>query len=549
MKHLLWMIIILLSLPAWASTKLTVSVEPKKPIVNETFTVVFKVVSENARNIEEINFKYPGLTVIGQSQQSVSTRTVYANGQLTVTRELTILYELQADNYGVKFLRDIRVKVDGAEVTHPMVSFEVLKEPQVKPEVFVMADVPKTDLFVGEGIVVRYYLYSKVSVSNLDIKKYPKLNRFLKRYLQEPDRSERVEVDGDLYIRNLIYAAKLFPEKAGTLKIDPISLSVTYSRTNRNDPFNVFASPRDMRTRTISSEVINLNVLPWPTPVPENFTGLVGKHDFSLNMNQTKLVVNQPLEITLSVSGPGALENFEAPKVLENNALEEFESHGELRIQDTNMATKVFTYTFLASAPLDLGEKKLSYSYLDPVSAQYVEVNVVRDALQVGGQARAETNKKTSTNNSGNQEIPEEIQEPNELKKLSTDVSWSKWQNYINAALGVMALVFLLSFSGLKMKRSISQRAIVPSHFKKNFNYHEFIKWMSPAIAKETKSPKELLSDLELSAEAQKYFIDLMNSSDASKFSIGKKDYKYTYKDKYFKELASKIEKYHESYS
>src|SRR5690606_10675191 len=156
MKHLLWMIIILLSLPAWASTKLTVSVEPKKPIVNETFTVVFKVVSENARNIEEINFKYPGLTVIGQSQQSVSTRTVYANGQLTVTRELTILYELQADNYGVKFLRDIRVKVDGAEVTHPMVSFEVLKEPQVKPEVFVMADVPKTDLFVGEGIVVRY---------------------------------------------------------------------------------------------------------------------------------------------------------------------------------------------------------------------------------------------------------------------------------------------------------------------------------------------------------------------------------------------------------
>ncbi|MFA5584638.1 MAG: hypothetical protein WDA09_10530, partial [Bacteriovoracaceae bacterium] len=462
---------------------------------------------------------------------------------------LTILYELQADNYGVKYLRDIRVKVDGEELTHPMVSFEVLKEPQVKPDVFVMADIPKTDLFVGEGVVVRYYLYSKVSVSNLDIKKYPKLNRFLKRYLQEPDRAERVEVDGDLYIRNLIYAAKLFPEKAGTLKIDPISLSVTYSRSNRNDPFNVFASPRNMRTRTISSEVINLNVLPWPTPVPQNFTGLVGKHDFSLNMNQTKLVVNQPLEITLTVSGPGALENFEAPKVLENNALEEFESHGELRIQDTDMATKVFTYTFLASAPLDLAAKKLSYSYLDPVSAKYVEVDLVRDALQVGGQARAEPAKKTKNNTSSVQDTPQKTDEPNELKKISTDVSWSRWQNYINAVLGVMALALLLSFSGLRLKKSISQRAIVPSHFKKSFNNHEFIKWMSPAIAKEAKSPKEVLIDLELSAEAQKYFMDLMNSSDASKFSIGKKDYKYTYKEKHFKELASKIEKYHESYS
>lgn len=549
MKNLIWLLFIIFSVNSWAQDKLTVTVEPRRPIVNETFNVVFKVSSEEAKNIEEINFKSPGLTIVGQSQQGVSTKTVYANGKLTVTRELTVVYELQANNYGTKFIRDIKAKVDGKEISHPMISFEVLKEPQVAPDVFVMVDVPKTDVFVGEGIVARYYLYSKVSVSNLDVKKYPKLNNFLKRYLQEPDRSERVSVDGDVYIRNLIYAAKLFPEKPGALKIDPLSLSVTYSKRNVNDPFNVFSSPRDMRTRTISSETVNLNVLPWPTPIPKDFTGLVGKHDFTLNMSQSKLVVNQPLEVTLSVSGPGALENLEAPKLLENKSLEEFESNGELKIQDTDLATKVFTYTYLAAAPVEIPKEQITFSYLDPTTAQYVQVHLDRGELYVGGQARSERSKTSETATSRDSDTKADSQEVIELKDLASSFSWKKWQNYINVTLGIGAIIILLSFTGLGISRNRGSKVIVPSHFKKTFDYHSFIQWLTPVMVKEAKSPKEVINDLEITDEAKKYFEDLMDSSDVSKFSINKKDYNYSFKEKYFKELASKIEKYNESHS
>jgi len=549
MKNLIWLLFIIFSVNSWAQDKLIVTVEPRRPIVNETFNVVFKVSSEEAKNIEEINFKSPGLTIVGQSQQGVSTKTVYANGKLTVTRELTVVYELQANNYGTKFIRDIKARVDGKEISHPMISFEVLKEPQVAPDVFVMVDVPKTDVFVGEGIVARYYLYSKVSVSNLDVKKYPKLNNFLKRYLQEPDRSERVSVDGDVYIRNLIYAAKLFPEKPGALKIDPLSLSVTYSKRNVNDPFNVFSSPRDMRTRTISSETVNLNVLPWPTPVPKDFTGLVGKHDFTLNMSQSKLVVNQPLEVTLSVSGPGALENFEAPKLLENKSLEEFESNGELKIQDTDLATKVFTYTYLAAAPVEIPKEQITFSYLDPTTAQYVQVHLDRGELYIGGQARSERSKTSKPATTRDFDTKIDSQDVIELKDLASNFSWKKWQNYINAALGLGAIVILLSFTGLGISRNVGNKVIVPAHFKKNFDYHSFVQWLAPVMVQEAKSPKEVINELEITDEAKKYFEDLLDSSDVSKFSINKKDYNYAYKEKHFKELASKIEKYNESHS
>lgn len=547
MKSLISIVLLIFSISAWAVDRVTVTIDPARPIVNETFNVIFKVSSENASNIEEVNFKYPGMTIVGQSQQGVSTKTVYANGKLTVTRELTVIYQLQANNFGTKFLRGISVKVDGKELTHPLVSFEVLKEPQVAPDVFVMAEVPKTDLFVGEGIVARYYLYSKVSVSNLDIQKYPKLNRFLKRYLQEPDRSERVSVDGEMYIRNLIYAAKLFPEKPGTLKVDPLTLNVTYSRRNNNDPFNVFSSPRDMRTRSISSKTINLNVLPWPTPVPENFTGLVGKHDFNLNMSQSKLVVNQPLELTLSVSGPGALENFDPPKLIENKSLEEFESNGELRIQDTDLATKVFTYTYLAASPVEIPAEKVSFSYLDSTSGQYVQVKLERGELHIGGQARSESKREASTVRKEHRQ-DDEVTASVKLRNLTSHINWKAWQNYLNVTLGLAAFIVLLSFAGLSLRRHRT-KAIVPTLFKKSFDYQSFIHWLSPIMVQEAKSPREVINDLAISNEAKRYFEGLMDSSDVSKFSISKKDYNYSFKERHFKELASEIEKYNESHS
>lgn len=552
MKSLLWIVMFALSASLWASDKLSVRVEPQRPIVNETFSVIFKVNSESAQRIDQIDFKYPGLTIVGQSQQGVSTKTIYENGKLTVSRDLTVVYELQANNFGTKFLRDIRVKVDGKEITHPMVSFEVIKEPQVAPDVFVMADVPKTDLFVGEGIVVRYYLYSKVSVTNLDVKKYPQLNNFLKRYLQEPDRSERVTVDGQLYIRNLIYAAKLFPEKPGPLKIDPLSLSVTYARINSNDPFNVFSSARDMRTKSISSEIVKLNVLPWPKPMPENFSGLVGKHDFSLNMSQSKLVVNQPLEVSLTVSGPGALENYEAPKIIESSSLEEFESNGELKIQDTNFASKIFTYTFLASSPVEIPSKKITFSYLNPETGKYEEVEVERPSLQIGGQARSESKreKNDSTQSKTESSVKDgSVSETLSLQGLTTGSSWRQWLDQVNVALVVIILIILVSFSFTRLAPLRNKTAVVPSHFKKEFLYHEFIQWLSPIMIKEAKSPKEVLRESGLSPEAVNYFEDLMNNCEVSKFSSNKKGYNYSFRAKYFKELAALLEKYNESHS
>ena len=546
MKALVFLILLISSLSLFAD-EVKVEINPNKPVAGEVFQAYFRVFTDSSED-PSITFSPTGLEVVGKSNQGVSTRTIYANGKLTVTRELTIVYDLVAARPGITYLRDINVQLGQKNVRHPSISFTVLKEPEVLADVFVMADVAKKSLYLGEGVVARYYLYNKAPVSNLDIKKYPKLNNFLKRFLQEPERTERVSVDGQIYMRTQIYAAKLFPEKVGELKIDPLSLSVTYPSTRAGDPFGAFGLNRDFKTRTINSETIQIQVKPLPEPVPPHFTGLVGSHDFQLQVGQSKLIVNEPLEVKLTVSGVGALENLEAPTLIKSQGLEEFESNGDLKIADSEQATKVFDYTFLAKENMQLPAKSITLSYFDPRSEKYVPTQLnIPEIIVAGGNASQprkdnEPQKDTSVKN----EVKSLPQKALELTApLSIDrVQWKLWLPYVNFSLAILAVLVSL-FWIVKEKKitGIHFKSEVPSTFKKgNFQFNELVRWMTPLIQQSGKSPLTIIQESPLPEESKRYFVDLLSANDYKDYSTRKSEMQFKYQSGHFKELGRYIE-------
>ncbi len=528
------------------ANELKVEFNPTKPVAGEVFQAYFRIFTDS-EDEPSVNFSPAGLEVVGKSNQGVSTRTVYANGRLTVSREVTVVYELVAARPGTAWLRDISAQAGSEVLRHPSMSVTVLKEPEVAADVFLMADVPKKTLYVGEGLIVRYYIYSKVPFQNLDVKKYPKLNNFLKRFLQEPERTERVSVDGQVYLRNQIYAAKLFPEKAGDLKIDPMSLSATYPVTRQGDPFGAFGFSREMKTRTLNSESITLEVRPIPEPVPPHFTGLVGKHDFELELGQTRLIVNEPLALKLTVTGSGALENFEAPDLIKHPGLEEFESNGDLKITDANLATKIFDYTFLPKENLKLPASQIVLSYLDPDSGKYVPKTLtLPEVVVAGGSAQAPKEQK-------NNEIPVPLKNkvpdiPEKARELTAPIfhdtpALGTLLPYINGALAILSLLIALSwvirFKGLP---SFGKSALVPSQFRgSKFEFGEFARWMSPLINKTGKSPAVIIRESDLDEEAKKYFLSLLDQAGQGQYSAGKTGEAYKYEQRYFKKLGRYI--------
>lgn len=519
-----------------------VEVFPQNPVAGEVFQAKFRVFTSSSEE-PVISFTSGKIEIVGKSNQGVSTRTVYANGSLTVTREVIIVYDLISKLLGPSSIRDIKVKVGDKTLSHPSVSLNIVKEPVEKSEVFIQADVPNREIFLGEGVTVRYYLYSKLPVNALDIKRYPKLNNFLKRFLQEPDRMERVSVDGEIYLRSQIYAAKLFAEKVGDLKIDPLSISVTYQAPGRSDPFGSFDLGREFKTRTFNSDQVIVKVKPLPQPVPNHFTGLVGKHDFNLNFSQSKLIVNEPLEVRLTVTGPGALENLEAPVLLRDPALEEFETTGDLKITDTEHATKTFEYTFLAKSNLNLPAAEKSLSYLDPETGRYIVANFEIPELTIaGGKSGAVASAKTQTPPSEQDPVvdtPLELQPP----KWNTFHGVERYLGALNIALTALALGLVALFLILRANfSSLLPTGDIPASFRKGkFSFGEFARWLEPVIKKTGKSPEYILRDPRIDGDTQEYFRDLLRKAEKD-FSSKKVETHYSYSAKHFRRLSKFIE-------
>lgn len=545
MKLILILIVQLFSLTLLAN-EVKIEINPSKPVAGETFQAYFRIYTDSNEE-PQINFNPYNVEVVGKSNQGVSTRTVYADGKLSVTREMTIVYDLTAPRAGRAGIGYITIELGDQKIKHPAVNFTVLAEPQELGEVFVMADVPKKTLYLGEGVVARYYLYSKVPVSNLDIKSYPKLNKFLKRFIQEPERTERVSVDGQLYLRTQIYAAKLYPEKTGKLKVDPLRLSVTYPSTRLGDPFGAFGLNRDFKTRTIGSDTVEVEVNPLPQPVPSHFTGLVGRHDFQLQLGQTKLIVNEPLEVKLTVSGTGALENLEAPVLIKHQGLEEFETNGDLKISNADQATKVFDYTFLAQENLNLPPKEVTLSYFDPASEKYETAVLQVPAIVVAGGAPVAEKKSPAQPIDDKKETKSKLAVPQEFAPpvVIKEWEWKEWLPYINFSLAGLAVLISIGFflTNKKFLNFSNKSADVPSVFRKGkFHMSEFVKWMTPLIRETGKSPTGIIKEAPLSDESKQYFIDLLSSNDYKEYSSRKSQTDFVYKSSHFKELGKYIE-------
>jgi hypothetical protein len=544
MKKFFVLLMMLLPVALWAN-EVKVEINPPRPVVGEVFQAYFRIFTDS-NEAPVINFSPSSLEVTGKSNQGVSTRTIYANGKLTVTREVTIVYDLVASREGLAQLRDINVKVGNINLKHASININVLKEAEVRPDVFVMADVPKKSIFLGEGLTVRYYLYSKVQVSHLDVKKYPKLNNFLKRFLQEADRSERVTVDGNLYLRTQIYAAKLFAEKLGELKIDPLQLTATFATSRPNDPFGGFGLSRDFRTKTISSETVKIEVRPLPLPIPTHFTGLIGKHDFELQFGTSRLIVNEPMEIKLTISGGGALENLEPPEIIKHPGLEEFETNGDLKIAGPDFASKIFNYTFLAQQNLQIPASTITLSYFDPASEKYVPVNLeVPEVVVAGATDRPATAK--SGNNSGPAPKPVTPSTVAPITLAAPVVEFSllsRWLPYIN--IGLSGLALLIAVGWVLRQNGVpkfQRHREIPGRFKRgDFELAEFLRWLDPVIYKTGKPPLAAIKQAPLKDETKRYFIDLLNANDYKNYSSSKSPFQFVYKAGHFKELSKYIE-------
>ena len=162
MKRFLFTVFILFVRFSLANS-LSISTTPSVITINDEFEVKFKIQTTSDEK-PEISFDPINVEVLSQPSVSVSIQTSILNGVSSIKREKIYSYNMSAKKTGLAILKNIRVKIGGQIIQHRDLPLKIHSEKRELRDIFLTAEVSKKEVYLGEGIDVRYYLYTKVPV-------------------------------------------------------------------------------------------------------------------------------------------------------------------------------------------------------------------------------------------------------------------------------------------------------------------------------------------------------------------------------------------------
>lgn len=176
------------------------------------------------------------------------------------------------------------------------------QEDQRYPAMFVRASVDDDRPYLGEQVTYTFQFYRRSVLSSF--------GQYGRPQYQPPDFSgfwNNQEIDETEYTKAFGFdrytvvelQTVLFPSVVGTITIESAELSV---------PIDFYAPPNYLET-----EPILMQVRPLPTDAPAGFTGAVGRFDMTSEVDSTEGKVNEPVQLTVSISGEGNIEFLPDP--------------------------------------------------------------------------------------------------------------------------------------------------------------------------------------------------------------------------------------------
>lgn len=497
-----------------------ISTNPQNPRLNENFEIIFRCEVEGSKE-PDIKFSVKGIQVGRKQFQGVSTRSIYNNGEISVHREFTYSYRAAITSKNDPSLKNISIGF--ANKTQKIAKYSIgvnNSKEQGSAYVHVVAEVSKNQVYLNEGITVRYYLYlnPRVDLRSFDIKEYPELKDFLKRFLQENQKDQMALYNNQRYRKSLIYSARLYPNKVGEFVVDSLVADVSYSES-RALSFG-FSVPRGgVKNATLSSEPVKIKVKELPQEgKPKSFNGLIGAHQFELIGDKAKLLVNQPFDLRLVVRGEGGLERWESPDFYQEGLLSVFDKKSDFKISSAETAEKVVTYTFLAEKAGDIASKKVEISYFDPLSEKYFTKELSVPGVSIRGSSVVSA--QVSPKNPARDSLIEEAYERENLLlgPVAQVRLWEKPKYFLALFLILFGLVFghfvirepLLAYVTVKSNRTL---------INGKTTYADLVRTFSPLNGIEQAAKMSSLDE----REAQE-IIDFWRNVEKSQFSSAKKD-------------------------
>ena len=454
MKRLLLSLALAAISTMMAVAQVTLKMEaPRQTEVGEQIRVRFVT---NTTDVEDIQVgDFTGFEVVYGPSTSRSNSFTMINGKTTQSSTTTYTYTLVATKEGTYKLPAGTIRVNGKNIKSNTVTVEVLpssgkghggnqgnanqgNQSTQNPhqgkgqgagstnisakDLYMTVTANKTKVYEQEAVLLTYKLYTLVNIQQI-AGEIPQLDGF---HVQELDSKQQMSlkyerVNGRNYGTAIWRQYVLFPQKSGKLKIPSVTFDTQIEVQNTSmDPFDVFfggGSLTQVVRKSIVAPSCELEVMPLPSPKPDNFTGAVGHFAISGSLTPQKIKANDAATLRLVVSGYGNMKLMTAPKV---NFPKDFELYDPKETDKTTYTAsgakgnKVYDYVAVPRHSGTFHIPAVEFSYFDLESKSYKTLNTDSMSITV---AKGNGRMATMTN------------EQEDLKVLGNDIRFIKRGN------------------------------------------------------------------------------------------------------------------------
>lgn len=269
-------------------------------------------------------------------------------------------------------------------------------EPAVGPEdLFVTAEVSKRTVYENEPVTVEYRIFTRVDVTSYSITSPPGSEGFWVEDIPQTQQAEVEQVvrDGQQYATAVVRRVVLFPTGPGTRTVDALTIDARVRVQRRSQDifgnfFNrspLFASQEPI---VVTSDPVEIEVLPLPEGRPASFSGLVGKLALTASVDRTRVETNEAVTLRVVVTGEGNLRGLAAPTIDFPGDFEVFPPEVSESIDRSGAkvrGTKTYDYVLLPRAPGERTIPPVEMSYFDGETARYATARTEPIVLDVTG--------------------------------------------------------------------------------------------------------------------------------------------------------------------
>lgn len=350
--------------------------------------------------------KFEGFDVV--SGPNTGRSIVIDNGVKTANE--TMYFTLQAKKLGTMKIAPARVTYNGKTYSTAPLTIEVLKgsvKKNDKEEMFLRAEVSKSETYIGGQITLDLKLYSNLAIAHIGELQAPDLKDFAYQDFEPNLPMAKEMYRGVQYQTAILKRYLLSPQKVGTFNLTPFGIKV------------MVAEGFDTGMRGVESNSLIINILALPEPSPNTFTGAVGVYELAAGISSNTATTDDALTLQLTISGEGDVKRIFAPKLNFGDSIEVFDPKQTGEILG-NPSSKSFEYIITSKYA---GQYKLKpqFTFFNIDTKQYETISTGDIILDI-----------TQSANKGNDNINPMID--------NAIVKNSDYFDYVKYALGVVLL-------------------------------------------------------------------------------------------------------------